>query len=63
MRSAWVCSRNDVIGNTAVLAALLGGRDEVGMADILIGLMIAGVFGRSRSRLSARRRARSVLSA
>jgi Co/Zn/Cd efflux system component len=48
MRSAWVCSRNDVIGNTAVLAAAaLVAVTRSAWPDILIGLMIAGVFGRS----------------
>ena len=48
MRSAWVCSRNDVIGNTAVLAAAaLVAVTRSAWPDILIGLLIAGVFGRS----------------
>jgi Co/Zn/Cd efflux system component len=48
MRSAWVCSRNDVIGNAAVLAAAaLVAVTRSAWPDILIGLLIAGVFGRS----------------
>jgi Co/Zn/Cd efflux system component len=48
MRSAWVCSRNDVIGNVAVLAAAaLVAVTRSAWPDILIGLLIAGVFGRS----------------
>jgi Co/Zn/Cd efflux system component len=48
MRSAWVCSRNDVIGNTAVLAAAaLVAVTRSAWPDILIGLLIAGIFGRS----------------
>lgn len=48
MRSAWVCSRNDVIGNVGVLVAA----GAVGLTgspwpDIAIGLFVAGVFGRS----------------
>ena len=48
MRSAWICSRNDVIGNTAVLAAA-GATAVTGSPwpDIVIGLGVALVFGRS----------------
>jgi cation diffusion facilitator family transporter len=48
MRSAWVCSRNDVIGNVGVLLAAVGVR-LTGSAwpDIVIGLLVAGVFCRS----------------
>ena len=48
MRSAWVCSRNDVIGNLSVLVAAaavwLSGSP---WPDIIVGLLVAGVFGRS----------------
>jgi Co/Zn/Cd efflux system component len=48
MRSAWVCSRNDVIGNVGVLvAALAVGFTGSPWPDIIIGLEIAVVFGRS----------------
>ncbi len=48
MRSAWVCSRNDVIGNAGVLLAAVG-VTLTGSAwpDIAIGLLVAGVFCRS----------------
>jgi len=48
MRSEWVCPRNDVIGHAAVLAvAALVTVTRSAWSDILIGLLIAGVFGRS----------------
>jgi Co/Zn/Cd efflux system component len=48
MRSAWICSRNDVIGNAGVLVAA----GAVALAgspwpDIIVGLLVAGVFVRS----------------
>jgi len=48
MRSAWICSRNDVIGNAAVLAAA-GATAVTGSPwpDIVIGLLVASVFARS----------------
>ena len=48
MRSAWICSRNDVIGNAAVLVAA-GATAVTGSPwpDIVIGLGVALVFGRS----------------
>jgi Co/Zn/Cd efflux system component len=48
MRSAWVCSRNDVIGNAGVLLA--AGAVAVTASpwpDIVVGLVVAGMFGRS----------------
>jgi Co/Zn/Cd efflux system component len=48
MRSAWVCSRNDVFGNVGVLvAAVAVGLSGSPWPDIIIGLVVAGVFGRS----------------
>ena len=48
MRSAWICSRNDVIGNVSVLAAAaavwLSGSP---WPDIIVGLLVSGVFARS----------------
>jgi len=48
MRSAWICSRNDVIGNASVLVAAaavwLSGSP---WPDIVVGLLVAGVFCRS----------------
>jgi Co/Zn/Cd efflux system component len=45
MRSSWVCSRNDVIGNAGVLLAAAG-VTLTGSAwpDIVIGLLVTGVF-------------------
>jgi len=45
MRSTWLCSRNDVIANGGVLLAAAGVA-VTGMAwpDILMGLLIAGLF-------------------
>ena len=48
MQSAWVCSRNDVIGNTGVLlGALAVHLTGSPWPDILIGLLIAIIFVRS----------------
>jgi len=48
MRSAWICSRNDVIGNVSVLVAAaavwLTGSP---WPDIVVGLLVAAVFCRS----------------
>ena len=45
MRSTWVCSRNDVIANSGVLLAAAGvGMTGMAWPDILIGLLIAGLF-------------------
>lgn len=48
MRSAWVCSRNDVISNVGVLLAA-GGVALTGSAwpDILVGVIVAAVFSQS----------------
>jgi cation diffusion facilitator family transporter len=46
MRSAWLCSRNDVIANGGVLLAALGvGLSGSAWPDILVGLGIAALFG------------------
>ena len=48
MRSVWICSRNDVIGNLAVIAAALGvfgtgtGWPDVIVAAVMASLAIAG---------------------
>ncbi len=48
MRSAWMCSRNDVIGNAGVLiAALMVYLLNSPWPDIVIGLLIAMLFVRS----------------
>ncbi|MGH7313151.1 MAG: cation transporter [Candidatus Rokuibacteriota bacterium] len=48
MRSTWLCSRNDVIGNVGVLLAAAGvALTASAWPDILIGLAIAAMFGHS----------------
>lgn len=48
MRSAWICTRNDVVGNLAVLLAALGvfgtgtGWPDVVVASIMVGLALQG---------------------
>ena len=50
MRSAWICTRNDVLGNLAVLIAALGvfgtgtGWPDVIVAVIMAGLALHGAF-------------------
>jgi Co/Zn/Cd efflux system component len=60
MRSAWICTRNDVLGNLAVLVAALGvfgtgtGWPDVVVAAIMAGLALQGawvVLHQSRSEL------------
>jgi Co/Zn/Cd efflux system component len=48
MRSAWLCSRNDVVANAAVVLAA-GGVALTGSVwpDIVVGLGIAALFGAS----------------
>jgi Co/Zn/Cd efflux system component len=62
MRSVWVCSRNDAIGNLAVLAAALGvfgtgqGWPDLAVAAIMAALAIWGsidVFRQARGELAA----------
>ena len=61
MRSVWICSRNDAIGNLAVLAAAVGvfgtgqGWPDLLVAAIMAGLAIWGsldVFRHARSDLA-----------
>ena len=48
MRSAWLCSRNDVAANAGVLLAAAGvGLSGAAWPDIAIGLLIAGIFASS----------------
>jgi Co/Zn/Cd efflux system component len=48
MRSVWLCSRNDVIANVAVLLAAAGvGLTDSAWPDIVVGLAIAGLFATS----------------
>jgi Co/Zn/Cd efflux system component len=50
MRSAWICTRNDVLGNLAVLLAALGvfgtgtGWPDVIVAAVMAGLALQGAF-------------------
>jgi Co/Zn/Cd efflux system component len=58
MRSVWICSRNDVIGNFAVLLAALGvfgtgtGLPDVIVAAIMAGLALQGAWIVTRQALS-----------
>ena len=61
MRSVWICSRNDAIGNIAVLGAALGvfGTEQA-WPDLLVAAIMAGlaiwgsveVFGQARQELA-----------
>src|SRR5262245_17038202 len=52
MRSAWICSRNDVIGNAAVLvAAVAVVATGSPWPDIVIGVLMVSVFGRSAAQV------------
>jgi Co/Zn/Cd efflux system component len=62
MRSAWICTRNDVLGNLAVLAAALGvfgtgtGWPDVVVAAVMAALALQGalvVIGQSWSEFRA----------
>jgi Co/Zn/Cd efflux system component len=50
MRSVWICSRNDVLGNLAVLLAAGGvfrfgaGWPDVSVAAVMGGLALQGAF-------------------
>ena len=50
MRSAWVCTRNDVLGNLAVLAAALGvfgtgtGWPDIAVAAVMATLALQGAY-------------------
>src|SRR3954466_2525474 len=44
MRSVWICSRNDVIGNLAVLAAAAGGFGSgSGRPDVIVAAIMGGL--------------------
>jgi len=48
MRSTWLCSRNDIIANLAVLVAAMGVKVfDASWPDILVGAVIAALFLRS----------------
>ena len=58
MRSAWICTRNDVLGNLAVLLAAAGvfgtgtGWPDVVVATIMAGLALQGAWIVARQSLS-----------
>ena len=44
MRSAWICTRNDVLGNLAVLLAALGVLGKgTGWPDVIVATMMAAL--------------------
>jgi Co/Zn/Cd efflux system component len=45
VRSVWLCSRNDAIGNIIVMAAAIGvWRTETAWPDLLVAAIMAGIF-------------------
>jgi Co/Zn/Cd efflux system component len=45
VRSVWLCSRNDAIGNVAVVAAALGVWGTVSAwPDLIVAAIMAGIF-------------------
>ena len=64
MRSVWICTRNDAIGNVAVLAAALGvfgsgsGWPDYLVAAIMSGLALVGAVQVTRAALAELRHAR-----
>lgn len=69
MRSVWICSRNDAIGNVAVMLAAIGvfGTGtlwpDVAVAAIMAGLSITGgwtIVRQARMEMKATRRSRAV---
>ena len=57
MRSAYICSLNDVAGNAGVLLASVGvGLLGSAWPDIAVGLLIAGMFGASAVRVIGKAR-------
>lgn len=64
MRSVWICTRNDAIGNLAVLAAALGvfgsgsGWPDYLVAAIMSGLALVGAFQVTRAAIAELRYAR-----
>ena len=48
MRSTWLCSRNDLVANLAVIgAAVLAAVTGSGLPDVVVGLAIAALFLRT----------------
>jgi Co/Zn/Cd efflux system component len=66
VRSVWLCSRNDAIGNVAVMLAALGvWRSGTGWPDLIVAALMAGLFLSSatqiiRRALAERREARTA---
>jgi Co/Zn/Cd efflux system component len=57
IRSVWLCSRNDAIGNVAVMAAgLLVLATGTPWPDLIVALLLAGLFLRSALSISAQAR-------
>jgi Co/Zn/Cd efflux system component len=69
MRSAWICTRNDVLGNLAVLAAAAGvfgtgaGWPDFTVAAIMAALAIQGAVVVARQSLGELRQARAHMPA
>lgn len=67
MRSAWICTRNDVLGNLAVLLAALGvfgtgtGWPDTVVAAIMAGLALQGAVVITRQALSELRQGPAIL--
>ena len=54
VRSVWLCSRNDAIGNVAVMVAALGVWGmATGWPDLIVAAIMAGLFLTSASRILA----------
>jgi Co/Zn/Cd efflux system component len=66
MRSAWICTRNDVLGNLAVLLAAIGvfgtgtGWPDIIVAAIMATLALQGSATVARQALAELRRGRAV---
>ena len=66
MRSAWICTRNDVVGNAAVLLAALGvfgtgtGWPDVIVAAIMAALALQGAAVVIRQSLGELRQQRAM---
>jgi Co/Zn/Cd efflux system component len=69
MRSVWICSRNDALGNLAVMLAAMGvfgtgtGWPDVIVAAIMGGLSLWGgwqIVNQARSEIRSERRAAAV---
>ncbi|MFM6985911.1 MAG: cation transporter [Hydrogenophaga sp.] len=62
MRSVWVCSRNDALGNLAVVGAAMGvAGSGTAWPDLLVGAFMAGLA--LQGGLAVRRQARAELAA